>query len=178
MPERARPIAAASLALLLSLSLQVLACGSSEPEAPLEVRVHVGRVVIDDNDAPVVVLEEEGGKRWLPIWVGSAEARSIALEIESLHPPRPNTHDLARDLIHSLDAELARVVVTELRDGTYYARLHLRGASGDVQIDSRPSDAIAIALRTGAPIFVREPLFAQGNAEQTSGSDDAPRREI
>lgn len=156
------------------------ACGGGGDTSgpPADVRVVVDRVVIDDNDTPVVVLEEEGGTRWLPIWIGNAEARSIALEMEALRSPRPNTHDLARDLIHGLDAEVTRVVVTELREGTYYALLHLQSGGRSVPIDARPSDAIAIALRAHAPIFVREPLFAQGNSEEPPSGGDAPRREI
>jgi bifunctional DNase/RNase len=164
----------------LAAALAVTACGSRSGDtagAERDVRVHVERVVIDDNDTPVVVLEEEEGTRWLPIWIGSAEARSIAIEIESMRSPRPNTHDLARDLIHHLDAEVARVVVTELRDGTYYAMLHLSHAGHIVAVDARPSDAIAIALRAHAPIFVREPLFAQGNADAPVAGE-SPRREI
>jgi hypothetical protein len=179
MRQRARPFALAGASLVLALAPLGSGCGRVDDSEPAsEVRVRVDRVVVDDHDTPVVVLEEEGGTRWLPIWIGSAEARSIALEMEALHPPRPNTHDLARDLIHGLDAEVVRVVVTELRDGTYYASLHLRSDAGVVRIDSRPSDAIAIALRADAPIFVREPLFSHGEADAESGADDAPRREI
>jgi bifunctional DNase/RNase len=168
--------------LCLAAALAAIACGAedgdgADADARHDVRVHVERVVIDDNDTPVVVLEEEEGTRWLPIWIGSAEARSIALEIESLRSPRPNTHDLARDVIHHLDAEVSRVVVTELRDGTYYAILHLSHGGRAVTVDARPSDAIAIALRAHAPIFVREPLFAQGNADEPVAGD-SPRREI
>jgi bifunctional DNase/RNase len=164
------------LGLLAALALPLVSCGAKREDA-LEVRVRVDRVVIDDNDAPVVVLEEEGGTRWLPIWIGSAEARSIALEMESLRSPRPNTHDLARDLIQHLDAEVARVVVTELREGTYYANLLLKRGGHLLPIDARPSDAIAIALRAHAPIFVREPLFDQSHADEPAGRD-SPRREI
>ena len=166
--------------LCLAAVLAATACSAENgdrADAQDDVRVHVQRVIVDDNDTPVVVLEEEEGTRWLPIWIGSAEARSIALEIESLRSPRPNTHDLARDLIHHLDAEVARVVVTELRDGTYYAMLHLSHAGHIVAVDARPSDAIAIALRAHAPIFVREPLFAQGNADAPVAGE-SPRREI
>jgi hypothetical protein len=157
--------------------LAIGGCGPGAPATPRDVRVRVDRIVIDENDAPVVVLEEEGGTRWLPIWIGRDEARSIALEIEQVHPPRPNSHDLARDLIRGLDAEVARVVVTELREGTYYALMHVRRGDRTVPIDARPSDAIAIALRAGAPIFVREPLFDQSHADESTGGD-SPRREI
>ena len=172
--------AALRSALTAALAALLSACGeqAGDHSSP-EVRVRVDRVVVDENDAPVVVLEEEAGTRFLPIWIGSAEARSIALEMEALHPPRPNSHDLARDVIHGLDAEVSRVVVTELRDGTYYASLQLLSEGRLVRIDARPSDAIAIALRAHAPIFVREPLFEQGAAEEDSPSGaDSPRREI
>ena len=163
-----------------ALALLALASGCSDAAlpAPSDVRVRVDRVVIDENEAPVVVLEEEGGTRWLPIWIGSEEAHSIALEMEALHLPRPNSHDLARDLIHGLDAEVARVVVTELRDGTYYATLHLQNGSRNVGIDARPSDAIAIALRAHAPIFVRESLFSSEADARSDPSADASRHEI
>jgi hypothetical protein len=163
--------------LCLVAALAAPGCGRQGEASADDVRVHVERIVIDDNDTPVVVLEEEDGTRWLPIWIGSAEARSIALEIEEMRSPRPNTHDLARDLIHHLDAEVERVVVTELRDGTYYATLQLERDGRTVAVDARPSDAIAIALRARAPIFVREPLFTQGNADATS-ERASQRREI
>lgn len=176
MPTRARRFAIGGVAAALISSL--CPCGGEREAAQTEVRVRVDRVVIDESNTPVVVLEEEGGTRWLPIWIGSAEARSIALEMEALRSPRPNTHDLARDLIEQLDAKVARAVVTELREGTYYAILHLRRDGRSLQVDARPSDAIAIALRARAPIFVREPLFEQRAADERPGEGDAPRREI
>jgi len=176
MPTRSMRFALCGF--LAALLASIAGCGGKEEDAQSEVRVRVDRVVIDDNDAPVVVLEEEGGTRWLPIWIGSAEARSIALEMEQLHSPRPNTHDLARNLIERLDAEVSRVVVTELREGTYYATLQLVSGGRSVQVDARPSDAIAIALRARAPIFVREPLFEQRTGDAHPGEGDAPRRAI
>jgi uncharacterized protein len=164
------------LGLLAALGLPLVGCGT-QPDESQDVRVRVDRVVIDDNDTPVVVLEEEGGTRWLPIWIGSSEARSIAIEMESMRSPRPNTHDLARDLIQHLDAEVARAVVTELREGTYYASLLLKRGGHLLPIDARPSDAIAIALRAHAPIFVREPLFDQSHADDAEHGE-SPRREI
>jgi bifunctional DNase/RNase len=176
MPTRAAQLAIAGVIAALIASL--VGCARQPDDAGAEVRVRVGRVVIDDNDAPVVVLEEEGGTRLLPIWIGSAEAHSIAIEMEQIHSPRPNTHDLARNLIERLDAEVARVVVTDLREGTYYATLHLVSGGRSLQIDARPSDAIAIALRARAPIFVRETLFEQHADDDTPGEGAAPRREI
>ncbi len=152
---------------------------SQEPEPPLlrDVPVSVDRIAIDDQGVPVVVLEEEGGPRWLPIWIGSAEARSIALEIEERTSPRPNSHDLARAMIRGLDASVERVVVTELRAGTYYAVLEVAIGDRVVEIDARPSDSIAIALRDGAPIFVRAKLF-ELTGSSDSAEDEAPGREI
>jgi bifunctional DNase/RNase len=144
--------------VLLATSL-ALACGRGDGADEHDVAVRVERVGLDANDIPVVLLEERDGSRWLPIWIGTAEAQSIAIQIESLASPRPNSHDLARSVIDGLHGEVERVVVTDLREGTYYATLTLRSDGDHVDIDARPSDAIAIALRTGAPIFVRDHLF-------------------
>jgi bifunctional DNase/RNase len=176
MPRRAAHLAMAGITAALIAAL--VACARAGDDEQTEVRVRVGRVVIDDNDAPVVVLEEEGGTRMLPIWIGSAEAHSIALEMEQLHTSRPNTHDLVRNLIERLDAEVARVVVTDLREGTYYATLNLVSGGHSVQVDARPSDAIAIALRTRAPIFVRASLFERHTDDDAPDEGNAPRREI
>jgi bifunctional DNase/RNase len=148
---------------LRALPILLLLAGFGCSEDPLgredAVPVRVGRVALDPNHAPVLVLEEEGGPRWLPIWIGSAEAQSIASEIEKTPTPRPNTHDLAKRIIQGLHAEVLHVVVTELRKGTYYATLAIRAHGEVVEIDARPSDAIAIALRLEAPILVREALL-------------------
>lgn len=141
------------------LLVAALACGGAEEAADPDVPVRVGIVALDQHNAPVVILEEEGGSRRLPIWIGSAEASSIASEINDHRPPRPNFHDFAKRVIQSVDAEVVRVVVTELRNGTYYANLSLRVRGRLIEIDVRPSDAIAVALRLGAPIMVRESLF-------------------
>lgn len=168
-----RSIAASALAcggLLVALTLG--SCRDDPRPSLSDVPVRVDRIAIDHFDSPVVVLEEKGGPRWLPIWIGTAEARSIAMQIERRRSPRPNSHDLTRDLIHSLDGSVERVVVTELRDGTYYAVLGVLQRGRLVEIDARPSDAIAIALRDGAPIFVRDTLF-----ERVSGleaDEEAP----
>jgi len=138
------------------------------------VPVRVGMVAVDHSNSPVVILEEREGERWLPIWVGSFEAQSIAAEMDEEKPPRPNTHDLARSLIAGLEGVVERVVVTELREGTYYALLSVRAHGRVLQIDSRPSDAIAIALRVRAPIFVRSGVFEAA----TEGTDSEPGRPI
>ncbi len=153
----------------------VIACAPGETGREHEVAVRVERVGLDANDLPVVLLEERDGSRWLAIWIGSSEAQSIAISIEELASPRPNSHDLARSVIYGLHGELERVVVTDLRGGTYYATLAIRTGSQRVEIDARPSDAIAIALRTGAPIFVRDHLFEHA---ESAGAASRPSSSI
>ena len=148
-----------------------LSCGDDEPAAPREVLVRVASVGLDRFDTPVVILEEQGGPRILPIWIGAAEASSIASHLHHQPPPRPNFHDLAQRVIQSVDAQLVRVVVTELRGGTYYATLELRTRGKLVAIDVRPSDAIAVAVRLDAPILVRESLFEE--ADDAIAPDDS-----
>jgi bifunctional DNase/RNase len=163
------------------VTIAAMACDRAPPALETEVPVTLDRVAIDDHDSPVIVLEEEGGPRWLPIWIGLAEAHSIALEMEQRRLPRPNTHDLARSVIREMKGRVARVVVTELRGGTYYAILNLDVGGEQVEVDARPSDAIAIALRDGAPIFVRESLFDEVDASDDGpieGEEPAPNREI
>jgi bifunctional DNase/RNase len=153
---------------LFALALAaLLGCGpevaSDLPEVPVEID---GIAVDRASGTPVVILEEISGPRALPIWIGVAEAQSIASEMEQRHPPRPNTHDLAKRLVDRLEGAVERVVVTELREGTYYAVVFLTSRGQVFEVDARPSDAIALALRFHAPVFVRETLFEE--AERTT----------
>lgn len=164
-------------ASLLAVLLPLLgSCTGSRPVlTEREIAVHVGTVAVDPRTgSPLLVLQESKGARALPIWIGFAEATSIASEIERLRPPRPNSHDLVKRLVDGLQAQVSRVVVTEIRDGTYFAVLVLEARGRVVEIDARPSDAIAIALRVQAPLFVRESVFEA--AEELPGGD-APSRE-
>ena len=147
--------------LALLLSLLVAACGrEATPNFASDVAVDVASVAFDPHaQSPVLILTERQGTRRLPIWIGVAEARSIAQRLDDVSLPRPNTHDLARRLVEGLDGVVQRVTVTDLRDGTYYAVIALQRHGRDVEIDARPSDAIALALRAAAPVFVREKLF-------------------
>lgn len=126
------------------------------------VRVTVERVTLDTSTSRfVVILKEEKQNRWLPIVVGSSEAQAIALQLENIAPPRPLTHDLIRNLLNTLQAKVERIVVSDLRDNTYYAILGLN-MNGELRhIDARPSDAIALALRTEAPIYVEGNVMRQ-----------------
>src|SRR5262249_4380381 len=106
-----------------------------------------------------VILKDKAGDRVLPIWVGIFEANAIALQIENIATPRPMTHDLLRNIITDLDGQVDRIVVSELRDSTFYALIHLTVRGDRISVDARPSDAIALALRTRAPILVDETVI-------------------
>lgn len=110
------------------------------------------RVELPSNQ-PIVLLRETGGTRYLPIWIGPNEATAIATAIEGVEPPRPLTHDLMRSVIDAVGALATRVVITEMRDAVFYADLALDVSGEEVQVSSRPSDAIALAVRTGTPVF-------------------------
>lgn len=113
----------------------------------------VGVRVQFPSNQPIVLLRERDGFRYLPIWIGAVEATSIAYAMEGVVPDRPMTHDLLRNVTQALGAEVKQVLVTELRDSVYFADLVLASEEGDVKISSRPSDAIALAARTGAEVF-------------------------
>ncbi len=140
------------------------------------IPVKVAKLGLDSvSNTYVVVLQEEGGERVLPIWIGRPEAESIAMQINGIKRERPLTHDLCHALINGLGATLRRVQVTRLQDSTFYAELHLVRVGSPVIVDARPSDAIAIALRLDAPIFVQEALLAGEGEEGESapaGRDD------
>jgi len=157
-----------SLALLVLL-LGFAACSAAPADEVGIVAVRVAGLVLDEAAAsPVVILEEVDGARRLPIWIGLPEAQSIAAGLGDEEPPRPNSHDLSKRLIEALEGRVARVVVTALRDGVYFARIDLAQGDRTIAIDARPSDAIALAVRSAAPLFVRDALF------ETSGFDAAP----
>ena len=159
-----------AFALLLALAACAAACSRSADPDPHAVLVAVRGVAVDErSQSPVVVLEEQGGARRLPIWIGFAEATSIASELQSIAAQRPNAHDLAKKLIDGMGGDVARVVVTDLEGGVYYARIELVQSGRRVDVDARPSDAIALALRFHAPVFVEESLFVK--ALQAAGGE-------
>jgi bifunctional DNase/RNase len=120
------------------------------------VRVKVERVTLDTATSRfVVILKDENQNRWLPIVVGSTEAQAIALQLENISPPRPLTHDLIKNLLESLDVNISRIVVSDLRENTYYALIGLQSDHLFQDVDARPSDAIALALRMNAPFCRR-----------------------
>jgi len=118
------------------------------------------------NNAYIVVLRDADNQRALPIWVGAVEANAIALQIENIPPPRPMTHDLMKSFLDVFDAKVISVVITDLNDNTYYAKIHLTFEDSEYTVDSRPSDAIALALRTSAPIFASESVIKKQSSDE------------
>lgn len=129
----------------------------------------VGVRVEMPSNQPIVLLREIGGVRYLPIWVGAVEATSIAFAQQGVTPPRPLTHDLMRDLLGALGVSLDSIHLTELKDGVFYATINL---GGGVSLSARPSDAIALALRTGSPILGSEELLATAGIEIPDQAED------
>ena len=122
------------------------------------------------TNMPIVILKDVNGNSVLPIWVGIYEANAIALEIEKVTTPRPMTHDLIKNLLVGLETQVHKVVVTELRDDTFYALIWLERDGQVISIDSRPSDALALALRTDSPIYVEEDVLK--NSKISSAASD------
>jgi hypothetical protein len=116
------------------------------------------------SNMPIIILRDEEDKRSLPIWVGIFEANAIALELEKIPTPRPMTHDLIKNILEAIEARVLKIVVTDLRENTFFAELHLQVGEGEYTVDSRPSDAIALALRVGAPIFVNEEVVRKAKS--------------
>jgi len=123
------------------------------------------------SNSPIVVLKDEEEKFLLPIWVGIFEANAIALQLENVTTPRPMTHDLLRNMISELDARVIRVVINDLRDSTFFAQIRLITGGRTLELDARPSDAIALALRTEAPIFVAQEVLDQAQTITPDGDD-------
>jgi bifunctional DNase/RNase len=139
------------------------------------IRMHVDGVMVEGN-RPVVVLKEESGDRVLPILIGPAEAMAISLELEGQKPPRPLTHDLLCNILETLGVSISRVVVTQLVEDTYHAQITLiaDGEDGEQQIDARPSDAIALALRAQSPIFATDDLLERVQHQRDGFVIDSP----
>jgi bifunctional DNase/RNase len=137
----------------------------------MQIEMTIKGLMVDPiTNMPIVILRDKEGQKVLPIWVGIFEANAIALQIENISTPRPMTHDLLRNVIADLHATVQKVVVCDLQDNTFYALIYL-GLDGDtVAIDARPSDALALALRTRAPIFVEEAVI--DNAKTVDFSAD------
>ena len=132
------------------------------------------------SNMPIIILRDEEDKRSLPIWVGIFEANAIALELEKIATPRPMTHDLMKNILEALDAHVSKIVVNDLKENTFFAVIHLRVGESEITVDSRPSDAIALALRVAAPIFVDEEVVRKAKSaevtKETEVKTDDPER--
>ncbi len=120
------------------------------------------------SNMPIIILRDEEEKRSLPIWVGIFEANAIALELEKIATPRPMTHDLIKNVLEAVEAKIEKIVVNDLRENTFFALIHLRMGEEEITVDSRPSDAIALALRAGAPIFVDDDVVRRAKSVETA----------
>jgi uncharacterized protein len=126
----------------------------------MQIEMTIKGLMVDPvTNVPIVILRDRDGQKVVPIWVGIFEANAIALQIENVATPRPMTHDLLRNVIHDLNASVEKVVVCDLQESTFYALIYLQLNGESVAIDARPSDAIALALRARAPIFVEESVI-------------------
>ena len=138
------------------------------------VEVLVSRLGLDSStNTYVVILQEKAGSRLLPIWIGQPEAEAIVMQMNNVKRERPLTHDLCKNLIVGLGGSLRRVQITKVQHRTYFAELHLAGRGGEVQIDARPSDSIAVALRLQAPIFVQDSLLTSPGEEAEDAGDES-----
>jgi uncharacterized protein len=141
----------------------------------IEVRIR-GLMMDPSTNMPIVVLKDVGSDTVMPIWVGIFEANAIAIEIEKVSAPRPMTHDLARNLMRNMNAQLEKIVITELRDDTFFAVLWIRQDDELMTMDARPSDAIALALRADCPIFVSEQVMQSAKLNM-AGPPEGPTAE-
>jgi bifunctional DNase/RNase len=143
----------------------------------MEVEMRIRGLLMDPvNNTPIVILKDTNSDTVLPIWVGVFEANAIALEIEKVSTPRPMTHDLIKNVLSGLDAHVHKVVVTELKDDTFYAVIWMERDGRVISVDSRPSDALALALRVDCPIFVEDEVLktqkkAAGTADPATSEE-------
>ena len=143
----------------------------------MDVEVRIRGLMMDPaTNMPIVVLKDVGSDAVMPIWVGIFEANAIAIEIEKMATPRPMTHDLTRNLMQHLNGELERIVISELKDETFYAVLWLWQGGEQIAVDARPSDAIALALRADCPIYVAEHVMASAKLNP-NGAAEGPTAE-
>jgi bifunctional DNase/RNase len=141
----------------------------------LEMKVR-GLALDPLSNMPIIILKDEEDKRSLPIWVGIFEANAIALELEKIATPRPMTHDLIKNILETIEARVLKVVVTDLKENTFFAVLHLQLGETEYTVDSRPSDAIALALRVSAPIYVDEDVVRKAKTLEVATKEAEPMK--
>ena len=143
----------------------------------MSVEMKITGLMIDPvSNMPIIILKNQGGDAVLPIWVGIFEANAIAMQMENIESPRPMTHDLLKNVIEGLQARIRGIEITDLRDNTFFAVIRLDSAGEALEIDSRPSDAMALALRAGAPIFVRKTVLEKSSSAENEGDSQETER--
>lgn len=158
------PRGAARLIIAAAIAMAAIVAGAScrgEAPGPLEVEVR-GIGMDPQTDSPVMFLQDKASSRGIPVWIGPNEASVIRMELEHITPPRPLTHDLLKSILDELDATVERIVVEDLKDTTYYATVVIKAGGRRLTIDSRPSDAVALALKCKAPLFISKELVDKG----------------
>ncbi|HVG07593.1 MAG TPA: bifunctional nuclease family protein [Thermoanaerobaculia bacterium] len=140
----------------------------SDPNQELKVEIR-GLMLDPSSNVPIVILRDTQSQLFLPIWIGVFEANAIALRIEGVEPPRPMTHDLLRLMLEQLGARVEKIVISDLKESTFFAVIHVQQDGRSVNIDARPSDAIALALRADAPIFVLRSVLDKAQAAEMIG---------
>ena len=143
----------------------------------MTVEMKITGLMIDPvSNMPIIILKSETGEEVLPIWVGIFEANAIAMQMESIVSPRPMTHDLLKNVIEGLEATIRRIEITDLKENTFFAVISLDRDGQDLEIDSRPSDAMALALRAGAPILVHESVLDKSSSTGEGGEAQETER--
>jgi bifunctional DNase/RNase len=143
----------------------------------MAVEMKIKGLMIDPvSNMPIIILKNSDGDSVLPIWVGIFEANAIAMQLESVVSPRPMTHDLLKNVIDELKAKVRRIVITDLKDNTFFALIHIDRNGESLKIDARPSDAMALALRASAPIFVEQQVLEKSEGSGEDGDSDETER--
>ena len=141
----------------------------------LEMKIK-GLMIDPVSNMPIIILKDDSGEEVLPIWVGIFEANAIAMQMENIISPRPMTHDLLKNVIEGLQARISKIEITDLRDNTFFAVISLDRDGEALSIDSRPSDAMALALRVGAPIFVQKGVLEKSSSTDEDGGSNETER--
>lgn len=143
----------------------------------MEIEMTIKGLMIDPiTNMPIIILRDPSSSAVLPIWVGIFEANAIAIAMEKIETPRPMTHDLLNNLLNELETRVERIVINDLKDNTFFARIHLSRAGATWAVDSRPSDAIALALRSRSEIFVEEGVLEKSKTLRAEGTEPDPER--
>ena len=141
----------------------------------IEMKV-TGLTIDPFTSMPIIILKDMEDKAALPIWIGLIEASAIATELEKIKLSRPMTHDLLKNILDSMEIKVMKVAITELRDNTFYAKIHLKKDNKEIEMDARPSDAIAVALRTKSPIFVEKSVVEKSRKIDLGATEDEQKK--